>query len=249
MRVIYCFAVFGLQLSLSSELFAGPPLTIDDPGILEPGEWELIVAGAIEQRESGRTVQSPIFDISVGLSSNTQIAVFVPWQSESLEGFSNQTGIGYLAVGYKWRFHSTSTTEWAFAPSYALPVSKSLPSQTGSADVNVFSFPLLVSRLIGEWTLFAQFAWNMDSEGNEDWSYGLAASRPLGNSCEWMVEISGDANRELNKHSLNYLLGIDYAIREELHVLASVGRRISSGLQPDDEIEYNLYFGMQWFFH
>ena len=47
------------QLYLTADSFAGPPLVIDDPGILDPGAWEVIFGFSIEDRPVGKSGFEP----------------------------------------------------------------------------------------------------------------------------------------------------------------------------------------------
>ena len=62
---------------------AGPPLVTDDPGILDPGSWESILAISAEDRGGGSIYQLPVLDVSRGITRNTQLSFVVPisWQT------------------------------------------------------------------------------------------------------------------------------------------------------------------------
>ena len=98
-KVVNGLLGLSVQICAMSLVLAGPPLTIDDPGILDPGALELILASAGEDRESGRVIQRPILDISLGLTKNTQIAMLIPWQLERLSGEPHRSGLGHVVVG------------------------------------------------------------------------------------------------------------------------------------------------------
>jgi hypothetical protein len=54
--------------------FAGPPLTIDDPGILDPGQWEIIGAVTGATSDTVDVYELPLLDVSYGLTPNTQLS-------------------------------------------------------------------------------------------------------------------------------------------------------------------------------
>ena len=239
--------VLKLQLSAMTPAHAGPPLAIDDPGILDPGVWELILAGAGESRDSGHSHQLPILDVSYGLAQNTQISLYVPWELEFFDEVENTSDIGHLAVGYKWRFYADTNTELAIAPAYAFSIRSDSTPVGESSDTEIFTLPLLWSQTIDQWTLLGQLAWNHPSEGDSDWSYGLALVHPLTESADWMVEIYGDANNKFEDRNLNFQVGLDYSLGKQFHLLAAVGSRLNSGSDPDDQLKFNYYLGLQWF--
>ena len=66
-------------LVLSATAWPGPPMIGEDPGILEPGQWEIIAAMSGESRPSTESGQLPLLDVAYGLTPNTQISVVVPY--------------------------------------------------------------------------------------------------------------------------------------------------------------------------
>lgn len=67
-------AVLAITCASPLAALAGPPLSIDDPEILDTGSFEVIVAAAIDSRDSGDSYLFPILDVSYGLSENIQLA-------------------------------------------------------------------------------------------------------------------------------------------------------------------------------
>ena len=67
-------------LMLSATAWPGPPMIGEDPGILEPGQWEIIVAMNGESRPSTESAELPVLDVTYGLTPNTQISVLLPRQ-------------------------------------------------------------------------------------------------------------------------------------------------------------------------
>ncbi len=81
----------GALLLMSGAVNAGPPLSIDDPGILDPGKFEVILAATIETRPFGDSYEFPVLNISLGVSENIQVAVVAlatgwkPWWKSTAE--------------------------------------------------------------------------------------------------------------------------------------------------------------------
>jgi hypothetical protein len=237
----------GFQFFLIPFSMAGPPLVTDDPGILEPGTWEFIVAVASEDRKAGRVTQAPSLDVSLGMTKNTQISFFLPRTVISAGKAEEKTGLDFATVGYKWRFASGHRWEWAIASNYTLPVSHEILEHDGSDDIRVLNLPLLASFSQGYWTWQGQLGLNVGSDGSRFWDYGLAVSRQLGNSMQWMMEVFGGAALSFEHRTLNYQLGLDYEINPDLHLLTAVGSRIKSGPEPDNRLNLSFYIGLQWF--
>ncbi len=237
----------ALQLYPASNCVAGPPLVTDDPGILEPGMWEVIIAVAGEDGSVEKILQAPVIDVSLGLSRNTQLSFVLPYTVVKSEEIDRQKGLDHASVGYKWRIGSSPAWEWAIAANYTLPVTNETRPADGSGDARVLSLPLLASHTRGDWILSSQIGWNLSSEGNRFWDFGLAFGHPLGDSVQLLMEVYGNASSSFNDNSLNYQLGFDYEITPALHFLASAGSRIKSESIPGNRLNYSYYLGLQWF--
>jgi hypothetical protein len=236
----------GLQFCIVSNCLAGPPLMTDDPGILEPGTWEVIAAVAGEDRRAAETYHAPLLDVSVGIGGDSQISLFVPRLVIRPEDGETKDGLGFVSMAYKWRFAERSGWEWAIAPNYRLPVSHQVIRRGGPEDIRVLGLPLLVSRTEGVWTWCWQAAWNMGSDGFHWWDYGFSVSRTTGESLQWMSEIYGSATSSFEESTLNYQLGLDYGISPNLHLLASAGSGIKSISEPGFRLNYTFYLGLRW---
>lgn len=59
-----------LAIACAGETFAGPPLSIDDPGILAPGSVEAILAMQYTSTGAGDVLQAPLLDLSLGVLSD-----------------------------------------------------------------------------------------------------------------------------------------------------------------------------------
>ena len=237
----------ALQLWLMPASMAGPPLVTDDPGILDPGSWEIIIAITGEDRPSGIVTHAPLVDISLGLSTNTQISFYLPHHVTKPKNNTSQKGLGFASMGYKWRVLSTDNWEWAIASNYTFPVSHEIIREDGPDDIRVLGVPLLVSRSAGDWTWTAQMGWNVGSDGSRFWDYGVAVSHPLSDSMQWMIEVFGSAASLLENNTLGYHLGVDYEMNPALHILASAGSRIKSDAVTDERLNNSFYLGLQWF--
>lgn len=231
----------------SSQVWSGPPLAIDDPGIPGLGQWEVIVAIDGRQFDNGDALDLPLLDVSLALTENSQLSATLPHTVVRSDATSRKTGLGFASIGYKWRWYDDGIREWAVAPSYTFLISHQVFEEGSSDDVNVFSLPVLYAHSFNDWTLMGQLAWILDENGNNAWDYGIALARPLNSRAEWMVELFGAANSSFGNETLNYHLGIDYAIREHFHILASVGSRVRTSSRLADRLNFRYYLGLQFF--
>ena len=236
-----------LQFLLATSAHAGPPLAIDDPGILDPGAWELILAYSVEDRPSVNITHAPSVDISVGLGSNSQFSLFLPRTILDVDQIARETGAGLASIGYKWQFAAKRGWEWAVAVNYDFLVSHDLFPANGPDDIKVLGLPLLVSYTHGDWSWSGQLAWHRESDGVNFWDYGMPVSHPVGSRVQVMAEVYGYSVSSFNVSELNYNLGLDIEMTPSFHLLVSAGSRIKSRLERANRLNYNYYVGLQWF--
>lgn len=239
--------IIGLQFFLVVRCYAGPPLVIDDPGILAPGAWEVILAYSVEDRPAVKITHAPSLDISVGVSSNSQLSFFLPRTKLDIEQHAKETGPGLASIGYKWQFASTSEWAWALGVNYGFLISHDLYPANGPDDIETLSLPLLFSHTHGNWSWFGQLAWHRLSDGLRFWDYGVAVSHPAGSRVQVMAEVYGYTASSFNAKELNYNLGLDIEMSPAIHLLASAGSRINSRFERANRLNYNFYVGLQWF--
>jgi hypothetical protein len=237
----------GMML-VSGLTSAGPPLNIDDPGILEPGEWEVIFAASYFETEPIDVIEFPVLDISYGLTPDTQVSVTIPYVFEGRIGDTERSGLGFLALGYKWRFWSGDSSEWAIAPGISFLMDNDLIPRDSDEDVEIFNLPVLYARIIGDWTVMGQLKWFRESEGLTAWDYGVSASRALSDSTQGMVEVYGVANRSFDQREISLHFGLDRELESGAHLLTSLGTHLARSSGSIEGIDVRIYLGMQWFF-
>src|SRR4051812_47881604 len=76
MRVFPIVLVFVPVLSFYQ---GGPPMITDDTGTTAKGKWELSLAYTRERSGGMAHHESPLFDISYGLSRNSELSLEFPW--------------------------------------------------------------------------------------------------------------------------------------------------------------------------
>jgi hypothetical protein len=226
---------------------AGPPLNVDDPGILNPGQWEIIIAAAGDMRSSGDSWELPISDNSLGLTQNTQLSFAISRQIYYPDQGESQSDWGMGEVGYKWRFFSSDTIQLALAPAYSFPVSSSSKRRGLVEDVRVLSLPVVGSIELGAVTVGAQLGYAITSTSTNAWDYGISAGYPIIEPLQILVEVYGAADDNFDNSVLNYTIGLDYEIAPKAHALFSAGSGINSDLPNEDKLDFNFFFGLQFF--
>lgn len=240
------FVLLGCLFCFPSTGLGGAPLITDDPGILDPGSWEVITAMSAENRKSASVFHAPLLDMSLGVSSNSQISFSIPRTVLKLDGESEWSGPGVAALGYKWRFLESGNWEWAVAISYASVITRDLENAGLDSPGNL-SLPVLAAWTGTHWTLNSQVTWNRSSDGEESWDYGFALMRPITLSTVLMAELYGDSHSLIGDSSLNFQLGIDYDFGNDIHFLLAAGSRVTRGADRLDRLSYTVFFGVQTF--
>ncbi len=238
-------AMAALLLSNFGLAYAGPPLTIDDPGILDPGKFEVILAGAIEARRSGDSYHLPILDVSYGVSQNIQIAGVAIRDIVNPDGGSTKSDLGLGAVGIKWRFLNHEKLQMSVAPYYTTNLRDGAVNRGVVDDTDAWTLPVEFQYEFSGWRLNAEVGYSWLQEASDEWAYGIAAAYPLSKRIEAMVEIHGGADHEFDDDGHSYRVGADITLKENLHLLVALGSSFHES--GDDDLDLQGYLGLQWF--
>ena len=236
--VTLVFAVPGAAL-------AGPPLSIDDPGILDPGKYEFILASSMEKRASGNAYFFPVIDVSYGISTNVQVAAVATRAINRPEEGSRKSDFGPGALGIKWRFLNQGDLQMSVAPYFESVLRNGAVDRGVVDDTEAWVLPVELQYQFADWRLNTEVRYAAARDTGDEWSYGIAGAVPLADRIEALVEFHGGADRTLDDKGLLYRLGLDLAVRDDLHVLVAAG---SSFHEPgDDDLDFQAYLGLQWF--
>ncbi len=241
----------GAALAVSCALtqaIAGPPLSIEDPGILEPGQWEIITATTATSTDGGDFYQAPLLDISLGVIGDyVQIAAAYPYVYADPNDGDSEWDFGNLEVGVKWRFWNTETLQVAFAPIYAFGVTRDTAEKGIGDDTDVAAFPLAAEYQINDaWRVNASAGYASVKDSGDEWGYGAAVAFRLNERWELLFELSGATDTDFDDDILDARAGFDFAFTEDLHLLfsAATGLREPDG---EEELDYDIFLGLQFF--
>ena len=242
------WSFFGLVLlGFPSVVSSGPPLVGDDPGTPGKGHLEVIAAIDGASRSSMDSAQVPLLDVAYGLSPNTEISLGMARQQIKANLEDRRSGWGDAAIGYKWRFLTHKALQLAISPSYSHVMRHSSVSRGLAEGFSILNLPLIASLEIDENVWNFQIGYSVNSMGSKAFDYSIALGRPLGTSCQLWFELWGAADNHFANQELNFRIGLDYTLRERIHVLAAIGGPITSSFGHEDELNYDFYLGLQWF--
>lgn len=238
-------ATGAVMLLCAGPTIAGPPLSIDDPGILDPGQVELILAGTLEETDTAFSYELPVIDVSYGLTPNVQLSAVAARAGLDPDQGESKSDFGLGAIGMKWRFWNRDGLELSVAPFFETLLRDGAADRGVVDDVEAWTVPVQMQYGFTSWRLNAELGYSAIRDGDDEWSYGVAASTPVRDNLELMAEVHGGALKDLEDHGTLYRLGFDWAARETFHVLFSVGSGIHQS--GDEDIDLQGFLGLQWF--
>jgi len=222
-----------------SAALAGPPLSIDDPGILAAGELEIIFAATMSATDGGNYHDLPLLDLSVGLIEDyVQASIGVSHVYVALDNAISQQDVGNPSVGVKFRFVNTDRLQVAFAPAYVFGVSDSTAQKGVGDSANIAVYPFNAEYQLNDaWRFNGELSYARSDENDKEWGYGVAFARTLNARRELLFEVSGSGGNFLGSDFMQARVGIDSAMSDSFSLLFSIGTGLR---EPDGEDSTNL---------
>jgi hypothetical protein len=247
MSVCRVLSVVAASVAFTHLSWAGPPLSIDDPGILDPWQWEIITATTATSTDGGDFYQAPLIDVSLGLTENIQIAAAYPYVYSDPDGGSSDWDFGNFEAGIKWRFINNENVQVAFSPRFAWGVTRELADQGIGDDSDTAFIPVTFEYAVNDaWTVTGEIGYAMVEDSGDEWGYGWAFTYGLNDKADLLLELSGSADTDIENDFVTGRVGLDYGFTEAIHGLFAVatGLREPSG---EDELDYDIFIGLQYF--
>jgi len=230
-----------------SPTWAGPPLSIDDPGILDQGQFEIITAATMTSTDGGEFHELPLLDVSFGLVKDyVQVSAGMTYVNVAPDGGMSERDFGNSGVGLKFRFINNDRLQVAFAPAYVFGVSRGA-AQKGVGDIaDVAVYPINAEYQLNDaWRLNGELGYARSGEGDEEWGYGFAVARILNERRELLFEVTGSSDDLLGSEFMQARVGIDSALTDSLNLLFSIG----TGLREPDFAEstnIDVFLGLKF---
>jgi hypothetical protein len=234
-------------LFVCSQAWAGPPLSIDDPGVLEPGQFEFITAVTMTSVGSTDSHELPLLDISVGVIEDyVQVSAgfahiyHVPGAGNSENGFGNPE------VGLKVRFVNKGRLQLAFAPAYIFGVDQSAEEKGIGHSANYTVLPINAEYQVNDsWRLNAEVVHLRSDDSDSEWGYGAAAAYAIDDRREVLFEVTGGGDRFLGSDSMQARIGLDNALTKSFHLLFSIGTGLRE-TTPDERVDFDVFLGFKF---
>lgn len=245
---ILAVALFFLIIVAVPRAISGPPLSVDDPGILDPGQVELITAATATSFDTGKLYQAPVLDVSLGVREDTiQVSALYPYVLWDPDGGDSKSQFGNPEIGVKWRFLAGDRLQLAVAPAYAFGITRDLAEKGIGHDTDIASVPLLLEYQLSErWRLNGSMVYLSVEDFEDEWAYGAAAAYTLNERWELLMELSGATNADFDDNVVTARAGFDFAISPNVHLLFSAATGVH---EPRDleQLHYDYYVALQFF--
>lgn len=238
-----------LQMLLVSHARAWPPLSIDDPNILDAGQLELILATTATTTDPEDYYQLPLLDMSLGLiQDHVQLSLVVPYVHSNPHSGASARDFGNPEIGVKWRFLNRDKLQLAFAPFYGFAVSREVAAKGIGIDSNYAAFPINAEYQIdGRWRLNGEVGYFSFGGEPDRWGYGTALAYRAWENCDFLFELAGSVNNDFDEHVLEGRMGFDLTLNRSLHLLFAVATGIRAPAEAND-INLDIFLGLQYLY-
>ena len=230
------------------EALAGPPLSIDDPGVLDPWQWEIIGATTLTSGSDSDYWQAPLLDISLGVIEDyVQVGFVYPYAHSDSGNESSQSDFGNAEFGAKWRFFKNERLQMAFAPYYAFGVSTRASAKGIGDDRDATVLPINAQfRVNDQLSLNGEIRYVSVDKSENAWGYGAAVAFAASDRWTLLFEVAGEGDTDLDDEFMELRAGFDATLTDSLHLLFSIATGIR---EPNGagELDYDVFFGLQYF--
>jgi hypothetical protein len=229
---------------------AGPPLLTSDTGTPGDGHWEINLGFSLErsQGNSQSAIRGP--DINYGLGEKIQLKLETAWLFDNPDGGEARNGAGNSALGIKWRFLEEEQLGIAMSVYPQLEFnSASYSVDLGLVDPGAkFILPVQAEKGFGPFNVHGELGYIFSQEGGNQWLYGLACGYRTSKHFQWVGELYGVADSNLNwdTHNLVVNLGFRWNLIPWLNWNTGVGRSLHTA--GGNEKTFLFYTGVQFVF-
>jgi len=245
MRIAVVAAV--VWLIFGQRAIAGPPLSIDDPGIVEPWHWEVIGAATVTSGREGDYWQLPVLDISLGvIKDSVQVGFVYPYAHADTGDGGIKSDFGNAEVGVKWRFYASEHLQMAFAPYYAFGVSRRIANKGIGAENDAAVWPINAEyRINDRWSLNGELRYISVQEQENAVGYGAAVAFAANARWMFMFEFAGESDTDFSDEFHEVRAGFDVALTDSFHLLFSLATGVKDQNSPG-ELDYDVFLGLQY---
>lgn len=218
---------------------AGPPYFTDDPMPTDTKHWEIYAFVAGDATPNTFDGVSGL-DLNYGPVEDVQLTATLPLTFT--RGAVQQTGIGDVELGFKYRFVRDEKAGFAVAmfPRVILPTAG---SRFGSGKVGVL-LPVWAQKDVGPWSIFGGGGYSVNpGAGNRDyWQASCAVTRQISERLSLGIEIAHRGPESIGGQNYTALnAGGIYKLGGPFALLVSGGPGIANAAEGG---RFNAYAGL-----
>lgn len=230
--------------------YAGRPLTTEDAGVADKGDFQLEVAADYTEQDNNDKNYLLIFTPIYGITETMELSIEAPYIFIRPEKGHNGQGFSDINVVLKTLIIPERGTNPAFLLKTQIKLSNGDDGKgLGSGDEDV-GLVAVISKVLEPFIIHANAGYTFVGEKTDDslkdyMLYGIACEYYLNGKVRIAGELYGENDSHFDAgafkhHILNPLIGLTYQLSEKLVLDMAFKIGIASGKKP----EYGLTFGM-----
>jgi hypothetical protein len=229
-----------------------PPLETDDPGVPDPGEYEINLLTEADLEEDARTINVVTVDANYGLVLKgfghelpTQLKFEFPVVAARQTGNPYEIGLGNYEVGLKFNFYNDESRGLRVSVYPQMAFSRGSSVDKGVAEAGqTFELPILISHETKFMTLVGNAGFSKaihDEERGTTADIGAGIGRAFFRKLAVMAEVRTSSSIDFSSDRLvSTSLGFIYGVRKSIWYA-----RVGHSLFSDDGRHLFLGFGMK----
>jgi hypothetical protein len=206
----------------------GPPLLTDDAGTPGDGHSELNVSFAVVKFRQATLYEAPLLDYNYGFGDRAQLKVEVPWLLKHEHPDLEESGLGNVLVGFKYRFldQEQGLVGMAFYPQTEFhTVSHSRRVELVGEGFSLL-LPVEFDHDFGPVSVCVETGYLWVEEADDAWIWGVAFGHQAAEGLRFLGEIHGESGRTFDDGEIVWNLGARIKLTELNTLLFSAGRGI-----------------------
>lgn len=219
----------------------GPPLLSDDPSAVPPGELQWISAVAASETGPDAELAGFAADLAYGLVPTLELdailEVIATDHEKDDDGGFERSAVPF-AFGVKWEPIRSEAFSLALAP-------RMLVDLDGGDLAGVL--PLLLELRHERLRVGMDGTWRVREQAPDGGTVAVYTGLGVGSGSELLAELYLAGVRDDADPALGFNLGVDWALVERVHLLASAGTGLDGGSGP--RREFSAYLGLQLFLY
>ena len=241
--LIFIFCSFLVYPCL---LFAARPLSTDDAGTVDQGEFE-VEAGLEYVKQADKEVALS-FVLKSGIFDNWDLGVELPYKFINFAGGAKTNGFDDLTVSTKYNFSEEIDILPAFSVSFSIKTDSGNDDKSLGTGKQEYAINTIFSKSLDQITLHFNLGYVNKNDLPEEnlrgvLTYGLAMEYPLNQKFNLVGEISGEneCRNKFDDNLMSGLIGFNYSLTESVSYDLGTGFEISES-SPDFNITTGLTF-------